>query len=305
MDFMKQLANSISIFNSSVGAIHRPAILELITQFDVQGVWEVLKSHDRSKRPQYIAETRAKFSRELFNPKTQSIRGFVNTLKSHQRLTLDTEPVITDMEVFHYLLQSLPENEKWQSSRSFILNTELSLTDTISNLSVIEKLIESSAVFVDTIGTCGGGRGRGQGRYNKGLSRGQGRGNSRPQDNTRIIKSRDQETDRAPEGCKRSKESRQNEGKTGGKAQIAQVVEEYEDDAFLYNTTAIQSRMTMLYSTWILDSGVSNHFTGIVDNIEYFQQWSTPRKVKVANNTYTEYTGYGKAKIGDIELSLI
>lgn len=161
-DFNKRRNLAISII---FGSVH-PDYLYLLEPFldtsDPQGMWDKLKTADRGRDAIFIANIRAQFAKEYFDPANQSIRQFKRILDSY-RNQIATTPApnpISDEEAKQKLLQSLPAGvggEGWQTAKMWCIKEKLSYEECVTSLEAFERppaLPEGSAnQYVSTANT--------------------------------------------------------------------------------------------------------------------------------------------------------
>jgi hypothetical protein len=143
-DFNKRRNYAISII---FGSVH-PDYLHLLEPFlntsDPQGMWDKLKTADRGRDAIFIANIRAQFAKEYFDPANQSIRQFKRILDSY-RNQIATTPApnpISDEEAKQKLLQSLPAGvggEGWQTAKMWCIKEKLSYEECVTSLEAFER----------------------------------------------------------------------------------------------------------------------------------------------------------------------
>ncbi|KAF7891218.1 uncharacterized protein EAF02_001543 [Botrytis sinoallii] len=138
--YIKRKGYAISILNSAINDIQRAAIVELIQAGDITGSWNKLVAMDPAQHPSYVANVRETFFEETFDPKTQTIRQFIDILLSHQMMISTSKGAICDLELRSVLLEKLPNTGIWRSSRYFAIDMKLSLERTIMHLVVMASL---------------------------------------------------------------------------------------------------------------------------------------------------------------------
>ncbi|ESZ95456.1 hypothetical protein SBOR_4197 [Sclerotinia borealis F-4128] len=138
------------------------------------------------------------------------------------------------------------------NSRNFVINSNQSLQEAMVTLTIAEKPYTATANYAGRGKGCGGNRGGcGCGGKRNGYRGGSG-GNG------------------GDSGDSASRSFSE------GKASLA-VGDQYNGTIY----TGVAMRATdSKDNTWILDSGVSNHFTGILENLDHFQYWKESRKSK-------------------------
>ena len=126
------------------------------------GMWEKLKTADRGRDAVFIANIRAQFAKEYFDPVNQSIRQFKRILDSYRNQIASTPAPnpISDEEAKQKLLQSLPRGvggEGWQTAKMWCIKEKLSYEECVTSLEAFERppaLPEGSAnQYVSTANT--------------------------------------------------------------------------------------------------------------------------------------------------------
>jgi hypothetical protein len=162
-------ANFNKRHNYTISIIFRlvhPDYLHLLEPFlntsDPQGMWEKLKTADRGRDAVFIANIRAQFVKEYFDPANQSIRQFKRILDSY-RNQIATTPApnpISNEEAKQKLLQSLPTTvggEAWQTAKMWCIKEKLSYKECVTSLEAFKRpptLPEGSAnQYVSTVNT--------------------------------------------------------------------------------------------------------------------------------------------------------
>jgi hypothetical protein len=143
-DFNKRRNLAISII---FGSVH-PDYLYLLEPFldtsDPQGMWDKLKTADRGRDAIFIANIRAQFAKEYFDPVNQSIRQFKRILDSYRNQIASTPAPnpISDEEAKQKLLQSLPRGvggEGWQTAKMWCIKEKLSYEECVTSLEAFER----------------------------------------------------------------------------------------------------------------------------------------------------------------------
>jgi hypothetical protein len=107
-------------------------------------MWDKLKTADRGRDAIFIANIRAQFAKEYFDPANQSIRQFKRILDSY-RNQIATTPApnpISDEEAKQKLLQSLPAGvggEGWQTAKMWCIKEKLSYEECVTSLEAFER----------------------------------------------------------------------------------------------------------------------------------------------------------------------
>ena len=103
---------------SSTGQNYVNRFSDLLEQKDPKGMWEKLKRSDRSRDELFIANVRANFHKTHFTPEKQTIRQFVESLKSFRIQVANTGKPITDDKIRDRLLSALLlDSGPWQQNR--------------------------------------------------------------------------------------------------------------------------------------------------------------------------------------------
>ena len=96
-------------------------------------MWEKLKRSDRSRDELFIANVRANFHKTHFTPEKQTIRQFVESLKSFRMQVANTGKPITDDKIRDRLLSALLlDSGLWQQNRIWAIQQKADLEATIS-----------------------------------------------------------------------------------------------------------------------------------------------------------------------------
>jgi hypothetical protein len=139
-DFNKRRNLAISII---FGSVH-PDYLYLLEPFldtsDPQGMWDKLKTADRGRDAIFIANIRAQFAKEYFDPVNQSIR-ILDSYRNQIATTPAPNP-ISDEEAKQKLLQSLPAGvggEGWQTAKMWCIKEKLSYEECVTSLEAFER----------------------------------------------------------------------------------------------------------------------------------------------------------------------
>ncbi|KAI9643887.1 hypothetical protein NHQ30_007238 [Ciborinia camelliae] len=112
-DWKKRRGFALSILSSGVDSIYRSSLLPFAREYDAAGMWDHLREHDVAVHPQYIAEVRKQFHFATFDPKTQTLRQFLEQLLHFQRQTSSSARSISDEEVYQQLLIKIPDLPDW------------------------------------------------------------------------------------------------------------------------------------------------------------------------------------------------
>ena len=81
------------------------------------------------------------------------------------------------------------------------------------------------------------------------------------------------------------------------------IVDDESDDGTIYIANPTEYAMSSSASAeWTLDSGASKHFTGIQSDFTQLKRWNTPKRVRIANRSTVEATGYGTISVGGVQL---
>ncbi|THV48992.1 hypothetical protein BGAL_0217g00170 [Botrytis galanthina] len=129
--YIKRKGYAISILNSAINDIQRAAIVELILAGDIAGSWNKLVAMGPAEHPLFASNVRDIFYEETFDPKTRTIRQFIEILLSHQIMLSKSKYGICDLELKSVLLDKLPNTGIWRNARFLTKDTKLSLEKTI------------------------------------------------------------------------------------------------------------------------------------------------------------------------------
>ncbi|KAF7891833.1 hypothetical protein EAF00_008135 [Botryotinia globosa] len=138
--YIKRNRYAISILNSAINDIQRDAIVELIQAGDIAGNWDKLIAMNQAQHPFFASNVRDTFYEEIFDPKTQTIRQFIDILLSHQIMLSKTKYAIGDLELKSLLLEKLPNTGIWRDSRFLAIDPKLSLEKTLLLLVAMASL---------------------------------------------------------------------------------------------------------------------------------------------------------------------
>ncbi|KAF7941898.1 uncharacterized protein EAE97_006735 [Botrytis byssoidea] len=137
---LKRKGYAISILNSAINDIQRAAIVELIQAGDTAGSWDKSIAMDQAQHPLFGSNVRDTFCEETFDPKTQTIRQFIDILLSHQIMLSKTKYATCDLELKSVLLEKLPSTGIWRDSKFLAIDAEFSLEKTVLFLVVMASL---------------------------------------------------------------------------------------------------------------------------------------------------------------------
>ncbi|RAL63559.1 hypothetical protein DID88_003603 [Monilinia fructigena] len=320
-DWRKRRGIAVSIINSCLPPIYRSQIMPFIRDGDLAGAWIKISTFNNSSNPQHIEDIRKHFLHEQFDPKTESIQVFLDRLLHYQHKTSASDSPISDKDVYSQLLSSLPETEIWQTQRNFITTTKMGLQDALYTLQRAERVPRASTNTATANAVHGSLRGRRtQGARGRG---GRNRGGYRTHIRDSITSQNVREVNKIDiKSCKfcekkghwqkncfayiKAKEAlRSNKQTTGDSSAYTAVahsaIAESEYITSLYFASAMHTQ-SLNDSDWILDSGASHHFTGSLLNLTNITYWSSPHRVRTANNAYVLSTAFGTASIGNFTL---
>jgi hypothetical protein len=78
------------------------------------------------------------------------------------------------------------------------------------------------------------------------------------------------------------------------------IAEEFDSDSIY---TGLERAMLAITSlTWVLDLGVTKHFTSDQSDLIHLKRWSALWQVRTANGTTVPAIGYGQVQIGSLRL---
>lgn len=123
-------ANAMRIMNMSIDQSYSSDLIPFAIIKDVEGAWDELAKHNRSNDPVWVSDVRSRFGKEVFDPATQTVRKFVNTLRGYASKISGTDRPIEDSEIRERLLSALPEgvgSELWQQAKQWCLRDLLDL----------------------------------------------------------------------------------------------------------------------------------------------------------------------------------
>jgi hypothetical protein len=96
-----------------------------------------LAKHDRSNDLIWVSDVRSRFRKEVFDPTTQTVYKFVNTLCGYTSKISGTNRPIKDSEIRERLLLALPkgvDSKLWQQAKQWCLRDLLDLNQIITLL---------------------------------------------------------------------------------------------------------------------------------------------------------------------------
>ncbi|PQE14238.1 Gag-Pol poly protein [Rutstroemia sp. NJR-2017a BVV2] len=232
----------------------------------------------------FITEVQQKFSNTIFDPKTQTLRSFVDELYRLQRLTAS-------------------DIESWQTTKFLVINSRQSLEQAIVTLSTNELPITAIAYRADLLhenNNCGRGSSR-DAEAEEAIAATVAEYTKDPVKAAALLeawyyrKGYKIEEYRLFEKAKkdiRGDRKAEADTKEGGELYIA-IEEEYHGSVY----SSLYLHITE-NSTWILDSGASYHFTGNLASLQNMQEWPYPKAVKTANGSISRSYRFGNVIIG-------
>lgn len=81
------------------------------------------------------------------------------------------------------------------------------------------------------------------------------------------------------------------------------VITEFNYGTICDASTIERAYFSAAITDWILDSGATRHFTGVMSDIQTLKQWSTSRPVRIADQRTVLATGYSIAVVGSLTLN--
>jgi hypothetical protein len=97
-DFNTRRNLAIQIIFSSVSQDYVHTIAPFLDISDPKGMWDKLKTLDRGRDSVFVANIRAQFAKEIFDPTTQTVRQFKRILDHYRNQIASTTNPITDEE---------------------------------------------------------------------------------------------------------------------------------------------------------------------------------------------------------------
>jgi hypothetical protein len=140
-------------------------------------MWDELAKDNRVLDLVYQNSLYARFHREDWNPKNESLRSFVTRLKSYRTELSSTNNQITDQQLVSRILQALPSESVWQQAKLFALQENRDFPTTVTLLQTYEnslaptpsKATTTASIARDThLRERGRGRNRGRGKGRRG-----------------------------------------------------------------------------------------------------------------------------------------
>jgi hypothetical protein len=170
-DYDDRLLRGIQLISSSVTETFYNRINLFINNQDPQGMWNELAKEKRVLDIVDQDSLRNRFTKETWNPKSESLRSYVTKLETYRTQLAGTTYQISDQQLLNRILQSLPADSIWQQAKFFALQEGRDLASTVMLLQSYENfLLPSSAEATTSIAreTSTRGRDRGRGRRRRG-----------------------------------------------------------------------------------------------------------------------------------------
>lgn len=283
-----------------------------------QGIWEAMKTFDKSTQPAFASTAREHFQSQQFHPGQETIRQFVAKLRKFQvELELTNTP-INDGDLQARMLASLPSDPQWQNVKLMAQFRQHTFEEVVNMLVVVEgnmaSQLKPSTAANSAVNSASSsrnssphrGRGRGKrGRWNRDNDR--SRSSSRKLDSNQCrfcFKQGHREADcrKKMQIVEENAKKEESSGKVIPKQESAHsaiVVEEYDDGSIYSSFYASESANSgsIRHERWIIDSGASKHFSHNISDFRRIKRWSTPKAVRTADGTLCEAEGYGDIEI--------
>jgi hypothetical protein len=229
------------------------------------------------------------------------------------------------------LYRRIPTTPGWQISKIFALNSKVTIEQAIQLFQANEAIepVEQANVAQETNNRSRGGRSRG---YRNSRYRGRSR-NARNYDrNGRNGYDRNDRNDRGNDrnGNRSNRPGREvgadecrwcrKEGhyqyecddylkaqrkyiakkrESTEEARVAVVKDEYHSSGYSYE----HANTVMTTPEWILDSGASKHFSGMLNDFQRLKRWNDSHRVRLADGSYSQAEGIGQVKLNHIILN--
>lgn len=325
-DWKERRTIGIGIITSSVAPSYANRLLPYLANSNLQGMWNELAKANRANDEVYVANTRLSFANERFNYTRENIRQFATRLERFKIMLADSSQPITDTEMLNKILYSLPlDQPNWQMARQWAIREKHDLEKALNLFETIEiplKPDATAAVVVDkgssgsrlSLRNRGRGRGRGRGVFVRGKHKSLIQGDaSRYHDTSRVEKPDKDECyfcrkrghfQRDCHAYKKASEMAQRKEKNKSAHLATRSLDSTEiDDGTLYYASSLdRAYLSTSIVDWILDSGATRHFSGVLADFVTLKRWSSSRAVHIANKSTVQATGYGTVIIGSLEL---
>jgi hypothetical protein len=141
-DFNPRRNLAIQIIFSSVSQDYVHTIAPFLDIFDPKGMWDKLKTFDQGRDSVFIANIRAQFAKEIFDPTTQTVRQFKRILDHYRNQIASTASPITDEEAKNKLLQALPSgmgSDGWKTIRLWCVKEKLNYEGCINAIEAFDR----------------------------------------------------------------------------------------------------------------------------------------------------------------------
>ncbi|RAL59973.1 hypothetical protein DID88_000599 [Monilinia fructigena] len=120
---------------------------------DVAKAWKHLHSYDDTSNSRHISNIRRLFLRDTFDPQIETLQQFLDRLRYYQLQTSTSDQRITDVEVHHRFINSLPDTPIWQTQRDFVTALMMDTKTALYTLQQIEKVPQRIANPANTTGS--------------------------------------------------------------------------------------------------------------------------------------------------------
>ena len=338
-DHRERANNGIQIISSSVTESFINRLVPFLDTADLAGMWAELAKADRAKDDVYVINTRYQFSHERFNHTRETIRQYATRLEQYKTKLAGSSQPVTDTEILQQILFTLPaDTPNWQMAKQWVIRDKLSLEQALITLQSHEASFQSDTAITatDTAATASDGRVQNRGRGSKrGRSQGRGRNRGRGQgayryhhnsyrDGSRTSSNKGDSDGKVQKGeikcwlCQKTGH-RQRDCKEYNKARekaqtrirdreesvnfATHVINESNYGTICYASSIERAYFGAAITDWILDSGATRHFTGVMSDIQTLKRWSTSRPVRIADQRTVLAIGYGEAVVGSLTLS--
>jgi hypothetical protein len=294
-DWDDRCDKAVLLFGSSVASNHRATIMPLLMDNNISQVWKDLSVMNRSSSRIHQGRLLYEFRREQWNI-PEPLTAYVARLERYRAQLQDTPRAISDDELLLQILYSLPISDpNWQQARHNCEKEDMKLREALTYLQSLEPptplSVPARVVNFTTDNNRGSYRGRGQGRGRGGRGRGRGNGSSGRISKTCFFCGKQGHFQK---DCFKYKKAKSQLEKQESENQVNLVIgtrSESPPEARI-NTVGKSD----IYSSWLLDSGATHHFTSHVSDFKSMKRWCTPREVKVANGGVFEALGIGEVQ---------
>lgn len=138
---------AIQIIANSVTPGIRNKISTQLREKKLKEAWEQLAKYDRSDNTTYQLSIKNQFSKEKWNIQTETVWQFIERLESYR---IQLKEGITDTEIQSRLLDSLPSDPFWETTRQHVYLQDLDHEKLITFLDTNHRHYKSTYTSTDT-----------------------------------------------------------------------------------------------------------------------------------------------------------